>query len=170
MHGRRKFPSIGLRSGKKKIIYLILSLMMIIAYALKRDVLRLPQTRDSSGCIGTAACFTGVVERVIDGDTLEVAGERIRLVLVNAPERGTSDAAAATQFLREMCPAGAMARVDQDDRQMTDDYGRMLAVVWCDSKRVNEEIVRAGRAKLYGRFCRKSEFGMEEWAVALGCR
>ncbi|OFV96982.1 MAG: hypothetical protein A3F68_05740 [Acidobacteria bacterium RIFCSPLOWO2_12_FULL_54_10] len=169
MRGRRKIPSIGLRSGKKKIIYLILSLLLTIGYAVRRNVIPIPRTSDSSGCSGTAACISGFVERVIDGDTLEVGGQRIRLVLVNAPERGTRGAPEATEFLREMCPAGAAALVDQDDLQLTDDYGRMLAVVWCNGKRVNEEIIRAGRAKIYGRFCRKSEFGMEPWAIALGC-
>ena len=36
-----------------------------------------------------------------------------------------------------------MALVDQDDLQRTDNYGRMLAVVWCGQTRVNEALIRA---------------------------
>ncbi|MBI4460073.1 MAG: hypothetical protein HY648_08455 [Acidobacteria bacterium] len=45
----------------------------------------------------------------------------------------------------------------------------MLAVVWCGGRRVNEEIIHAGHARIYQRFCRQSEFGDQPWAVALGC-
>ena len=106
---------------------------------------------------------------MVDGDTLDVGGERIRLVLVDAPERDTRAGPAATEYLRELCPVGSAALVDQDDLQRTDNYGRMLAVVWCGETRVNEAIIRAGRARLYRRFCRQSEFGPEPWAVVLGC-
>ena len=125
---------------------------------------------DAKGCSGTAACFSGVVSRVIDGDTLEVNGQRIRLVLVDAPERDTSAGPASTNYLRQLCPVGSAALVDQDDRQLADDYGRMLAVVWCGGQRANEAMIRAGHAGLYRRFCRQSEFGHEPWALALGCR
>jgi endonuclease YncB( thermonuclease family) len=36
-------------------------------------------------CKGTAACFIGNVTKVIDGDTLDVNGIRIRLSLINTP-------------------------------------------------------------------------------------
>ena len=120
-------------------------------------------------CGGVAACFAGPVTRIVDGDTLDVSGERIRLVLVNAPERATRFGPAATRFLQELCPVGSAALVDQDDLQQTDNYGRMLAVVWCGETRVNESLIRAGHARLYDRFCRQSEFGLQLWAVTLGC-
>jgi endonuclease YncB( thermonuclease family) len=148
---------------------LLLSLALSAAYLLRRQGIDFPRPQDSSECSGSAACFTGVVDRVIDGDTLEVSGERIRLVLVDAPERDTRAGPGATESLRELCPVGSTALVDQDDLQRTDDYGRMLAVVWCGEKRVNEAVIHAGRARLYRRFCRQSEFGLEPWAVALGC-
>jgi len=116
-----------------------------------------------------AACLAGQVTRVVDGDTLDVSGDRIRLVLVDAPERATRFGPAATEYLRELCPLGSTALVDQDDLQQTDNYGRILAVIWCGEVRVNEAIIRAGHARLYKRFCRRSEFGLQLWAVTLGC-
>jgi len=135
--------------------------------------LNLPE--DNSRCTGAAEYFTGVVSRVIDGDTLEVNNNRdirirIRLVLVAAPERNTVKGPATTNYLRQLCPVGSKALVDQDDCQLEDDYGRMLAMVWCRDRRVNEEIIRSGHARIYHRFCRQSEFGRQPWAVALGCR
>ena len=166
---RRPFALRGIGGKKRRVIVLVLSLVLTLAYMLRRQGMYFPSPQDSNNCGGSAACFTGVVNRVIDGDTLEVNGERIRLVLVDAPERNTRAGPGATEYLRELCPLGSAALVDQDDLQRTDNYGRMLAVVWCGETRVNEAIIRAGRARLYRRFCRQSEFGPEPWAVALGC-
>ena len=125
---------------------------------------------DYPQCTEAEDCFRGIVTRVVDGDTLDVNGTRIRLVLVDAPERDARGGSASTQYLRQLCPVGSTAMVDPDDLQPTDNYGRMLAVVWCGGRRVNEEIIRSGHAELYRRFCRRSEFGQQPWAVELGCR
>lgn len=45
----------------------------------------------------------------------------------------------------------------------------MLAVVWCQGKRLNEEIITQGYAEIYRRFCSASEFEAEEWALTYGC-
>ena len=155
--------------GKKRIRVLLLLVSLAVAayhYFVRPTYFRGPE---DSRCSGTEGCFTGVVTRVVDGDTLDVNGARIRLVLVNAPERGTREGPASTEYLRQLCPVGSTALVDQDDLQRTDNYGRMLAVVWCGQTRVNEEMIRAGHARVYRRFCRESEFGLEPWAVAWGC-
>ena len=44
----------------------------------------------SSECQGQADCFSGIVTEIVDGDTLDVNNVRIRLTLVNTPERGES--------------------------------------------------------------------------------
>lgn len=156
-------------SRRKSSLYLFLLIVVALAYFLRREGLHFPRPEESSKCSGAAGCFTGMVTRVMDGDTLEVNSFRIRLVLVDAPEWNAPGGSAATNFLQELCPEGSQALVDQDDRQYTDNYGRMLAVVWCGGRRANEEIVRAGQARIYRRFCRESEFGDQPWAVALGC-
>lgn len=45
-------------------------------------------TISSNECQGQADCFTGIVTDIVDGDTLDVNNVRIRLSLVNTPERG----------------------------------------------------------------------------------
>ncbi|MBI4458597.1 MAG: thermonuclease family protein [Acidobacteria bacterium] len=164
-------PRIGFPRGsrRKSSLYLFILFVVSIAYFLRREEVQLPRPEESGKCSGAAGCFTGIVNRVIDGDTLEVNSFRLRLVLVDAPEWNAPGGSAATSYLRQLCPVGSQALVDQDDRQYTDNYGRMLAVVWCGGKRVNEEIIRAGHAQLYHRFCSQSEFGREPWAVSLGC-
>lgn len=156
------------RGGRRiKILLLLVSL----ALAALQYFFRTGDIRGSKDprCSGVAACFAGPVTRVVDGDTLDVSGERIRLVLVDAPERATRFGPAATEYLRELCQVGTTALVDQDDLQQTDNYGRMLAVVWCGESRANEAIIRSGHARVYQRFCRQSEFGLQLWAVTLGC-
>ncbi len=120
-------------------------------------------------CEGTADCFYGNVSRILDGDTIEVDGDSVRLVLVDAPETYDDGGPEATSFLAQNCPVGSEILIDQDDWQMYDDYGRMLAVVWCNGKRMNEEIITQGYADLYYFFCSQSEFGDDDWAVRLGC-
>ena len=156
------------RGGRRIKILLLLVSLAAAAFQFFFRTGEVPGSQDPR-CSGVAACYSGPVTRIVDGDTLDVSGERVRLVLVNAPERATRFGPAATEYLRELCPAGSTALVDQDDLQQTDNYGRMLAVVWCGETRVNEAIIRTGHARLYERFCRQSEFGLQLWAVTLGC-
>jgi micrococcal nuclease len=97
-----------------------------------------------------------VVERVIDGDTIVVSGNRhIRLIGVDTPE--TVDprrpvgcfGKEASRFLTSLLPRGSPVRlvgdVEQDDR-----YGRVLAYVYRrgDGMFVNAELVRQGFANV----------------------
>ncbi len=120
-------------------------------------------------CEGTAQCYNGTVTRILDGDTVEVNGDSIRLVLVDAPETYETGGAEATSFIMQNCPVGSEVLVDQDDWQLYDDYGRILAVVWCKDKRLNEESIEQGFSDIYYIFCSQSEFGDDKWAVKLGC-
>jgi micrococcal nuclease len=90
------------------------------------------------------------VERVVDGDTLYCAdGPKVRLLGVDAPERGQrpfgADASAA---LRRLVPQGTTVRLETDVRT-TDRYGRTLAWVWRGDRLVNEEMTAAGWVVLY---------------------
>jgi micrococcal nuclease len=90
------------------------------------------------------------VERVVDGDTFYCAdGPKVRLLGVDAPERGQrpfgADASAA---LRRLLPTGAVVRLETDAR-ITDRYGRTLAWVWRGDQMVNEELAAAGWVVLY---------------------
>lgn len=122
-----------------------------------------------SVCQGSAICEYGNVTRIIDGDTIDVDSVRIRLVLVDAPELTHRGGVEAAAFVLDTCPVGSQVLIDQDDWQLYDDYSRMLGVVWCEDKRLNEETIKQSYASLYSYYCSQSEFGDDAWAVNLGC-
>ena len=122
----------------------------------------------SGGCRGTARCFTATVTDLVDGDTLDVGGDRIRLALVNTPEVGEPGHQAAKDFTAGVCPVGSQARVDEDDGQTGGSYGRIVGVVSCGGRNLNAELVSAGHAVILTEFCAVSEFAADPWASA--CR
>ncbi|MDD9825961.1 MAG: hypothetical protein OXU86_04215 [Thaumarchaeota archaeon] len=115
-------------------------------------------------CVGSteaAMCWQGHVTRVIDGDTLDIDNTRIRLVLVDAPERGEDGHGEATALLASLCPVGARAAVDVDDAQRGGSHGRAIATVACESDGTatvaNAEMVKSDHASVYGEFCKTTE-------------
>ncbi len=130
---------------------------------------------DLSLCMGSAECFIGRVQRVTDGDTLNISQTEtftfvtIRLALTNTPEWYESGGSDATQFTKNLCPEGSYVLVDQDDEQLEDIHGRMLAVVYCGDYNLNEQLLETHHGNISTDFCNKSEFGNENWAVKFGC-
>ena len=111
--------------------------------------------------------FTGTVTNIVDGDTLDVKRdngeiERIRLSLVNTPERGELNYDKATLHTNLICPEGTTAFVNVDDGQGKT-YGRIVAKVTCNNTNLNESLLDAGLAELYTSFCKQSEFARESW-------
>jgi micrococcal nuclease len=96
-----------------------------------------------------------VVARVIDGDTLELAGgQRVRLLGLDAPELGRDGRPA--EFLahqaREALAALTLNRQVrlEYDRLRYDQYGRLLAYLRLpDGGLVNLELVRRGLSRVY---------------------
>lgn len=104
------------------------------------------------------------VGRIVDGDTLALrAGERVRLLQIDAPEAGQECyAAGATRELVGLAPSGTRVALEADpslDRQ--DRYGRLLRYVYAAGVNVNVELVRRGAATPYfydgdrGRYARR---------------
>ncbi|MFE2294633.1 thermonuclease family protein [Streptomyces sp. NPDC059452] len=98
-----------------------------------------------------------VVLRIIDGDTLEVRGDgkvlpkgtvsRVRLLEIDAPERGACFADDATDRTAELLPPGSRIRAERD-AELTDRYDRYLLYVWNEKGTfVNESLVRSGHAE-----------------------
>lgn len=97
-----------------------------------------------------------VVLRVIDGDTVEVRGDgrvvpagavaRVRLLEIDAPERGDCFSREATARTAELLPVGSRLRTERDV-ELKDRYDRYLLYVWNEQNVfVNESLVRSGHA------------------------
>jgi micrococcal nuclease len=107
----------------------------------------------------------GIVNYVVDGDTLDINDIRIRLALVDTPERGQDGYKEAREFVKNLC-LNKKGEVDIDDGQRRGDrYGREIGVVYCDGINVNKELVENNLTKIYTEYCDISEFSKEEWAI-----
>lgn len=98
---------------------------------------------DPSAEVATVASIT-------DGDTIDVtlsdgSRETVRLIGVNAPERGECWASEATRVLEALIPPGDVMGMTTDESDR-DQFGRLLRYLWVGSMSVNEELVRRGAA------------------------
>lgn len=102
--------------------------------------------------------WPGKVVNIADADTITVLTEdrqqvRIRLYGINAPEGGQAFGNRATQFGNAQLSSRPLVDVDV---KAVDGYGRTVAVVILpDGTNLNEEIVRAGYAWVYTRYCKE---------------
>lgn len=88
------------------------------------------------------------VAKVIDGDTIELAGgRRVRYIGINTPERDQPYYAEATDTNRQL--VGGKQVYLEFDVETFDQYGRSLAYVWVDGLLANREIVARGFANAY---------------------
>lgn len=118
-----------------------LSLCALVAVALL--------TLTACGATTPSVDSPATVSGVVDGDTLTLAGgERVRLVQIDAPERGQEcHAAAATRELQKLTPPGSRVELEADPRlDSLDRFGRLLRYVFVGGTNVNVELVRRGAA------------------------
>lgn len=128
------------------------------------DAIRLPgagaeaaAATPGDSAIGTrfGFCHTGAgTNCVVDGDTIWLGGEKIRVADIDAPE--THDARCAreqalgdraTRRLRQLL-AGVVVSLRRTDRDR-DQYGRKLRIVLVDGRSVGEALVDEGLARRY---------------------
>ena len=111
------------------------------------------------------AAETGVVEEVVDGDTLRVRtygsadAVTVRLIGIDAPER--SHPSLGKEFFSDEAAShlaslsrGKTVRMEKDAEE-TDKYDRLLRYVFLpppDGRLLNEEMLRDGMARAYTRF------------------
>ena len=129
-----------------------------------------PNAEKRITCKGSARCFTAAVKNIVDGDTIDIGDYRVRLALVNTPERGQAGHAEATGFTTSTCPVGSEALVDEDDGQKEGSFDRIVAVVFCSSRNLNAELLINKHAVIDTRFCSNSEFRSVNWALQGGCK
>ena len=126
--------------------------------------------------------LTGIVTRIVDGDTLDVRIDRIitdvRFALVDTPERGEAGYKKAKDFLEERCPVGSTVLVDPDNGQNLG-FGRIVGVVYCydatddantDNRDDNDRMINLSDALLdhdlakpVTKYCDTNEFPYSEW-------
>jgi endonuclease YncB( thermonuclease family) len=84
----------------------------------------------------------------IDGDTVVIKGEHIRVLQVDTPERGTCYAEQAKQFTQKFLDAKGQLMIGTDTKlDKTDVYGRSLRYVFKGNQNLSLELVRRGYAK-----------------------
>lgn len=98
------------------------------------------------------------VATVVDGDTLDIAGERVRLEAIDAPEADQTCGAgpsgtwacgrAATNHLRSLV-RGKPVACETDGRDV---YGRVLGTCAAGGRNINAEMVRSGHAWAFVRY------------------
>ncbi|WP_175304705.1 thermonuclease family protein [Candidatus Nitrospira nitrificans] len=81
--------------------------------------------------------------RVVDGDTIRVGGERIRLRGIDTPELSELQGPAAKQRLEELLRSGAI-RIEPHGRDV---YNRLLADVFVNEQNVAEILRSEGFSK-----------------------
>lgn len=91
---------------------------------------------------------TAVISEVIDGDTVKLQnGKTVRLLGINAPEKGQPYYEESTSRLRELIEGKeVILEKDVDDK---DQYGRLLRYIFLNSENINVKLVREGLATVY---------------------
>jgi micrococcal nuclease len=105
----------------------------------------------------SAQAWEGKVVGVTDGDTITVLQEKnpikVRLYGIDCPEKRQAFGTRAKQFTSDLV-FGKMVDVETVD---VDRYKRTVGIVRLpDGTVVNQEIIRAGYAWVYARYCKKS--------------
>lgn len=106
--------------------------------------------------------------QVIDGDTLQVAGERVRLQGIDAPESRQSCSVggvgyACGQSAKRLLMGATAGKVITCKGEKRDRYGRLVAVCYAGDDDLNAMMVRDGWALAYRRYGR--EYVGEETAA-----
>lgn len=136
--------------------------LLPVAFALAASVHLLSPPTSAAPPPGGSAILSGKAT-VIDGDTLEIAGERVRLEGIDAPE--SDQTCGGGWFGSWKCGRAATAqlrwlvggrRVDCESGGR-DKYGRVLA--WCsaDGRDINAEMVRTGHAWAFVKYSTRYE-------------
>lgn len=85
---------------------------------------------------------------VIDGDTIKISGQSIRLFGIDAPERSQPYGSAATMALRDKIGSGPVSCL----YRVTDRYGRYVAVCRANGVDLGEWMVAQGHAAAYRKY------------------
>lgn len=144
----------------KKFLFIIFIILIILSFSI---YIIYKGNYSQKNKINDAIEFEGIVNHVVDGDTLDINDNRIRLALINTPERGQEGYMEAKKLVQNLC-LNKKGEVDIDDGQRRGDrYGREVGIVYCDGININKALIKNNLAIIYSRYCDISEFSNEEW-------
>jgi len=124
---------------EKLILFLLVFFLIAVNYSFLDDKV--------TGFL-TSGNFESVhVDRIIDGDTIESNGTRIRLLGINTPERGEEYYLDAKKFLEELILNETVQIEFGKDR--IDRYGRTLAYIFYNGENINQKQIENGFANYY---------------------
>lgn len=106
------------------------------------------------GCL-IAASYAYQPVRVVDGDTIVMAGERIRLSGLDCPEMNQPGGTLAKRALESLLAGRAVTL----ERLGTDRYGRTVARVYVNGSDVSCAMIRGGWCRRYERYDRANRYG-----------
>ena len=126
------------------------------------------------GSEGPSPEVSGLVTKVVDGDTFDVEGfGRVRLADVDAPEMDTP-AGKASKFFAETILTGETVYLDVDDLRGRDRYGRWICLAYVEDPETGELVnfnamlVASGHAVV--KDFKDNEFDPSSWGLALQYR
>ena len=124
---------------------------LLLCFALGCDDGDASESNTDPGGSGSGRCgpAEAVVERVIDGDTVELdSGERVRYLLVDTPEstNGADDCfgAESAEQNRQLVEGKTIGLTY--DEECSDDFGRLLAYVTVEDRDINLLLIERGLA------------------------
>jgi micrococcal nuclease len=108
----------------------------------------------AAAVLATLALPASAAVRAIDGDTIEIDGETIRILNIDTPEIRHAQCDAerrlgevAKSRVRQLLASGAISIRRGDGGRMTDKYGRTLAVVDVDGIDLGKQLIAEGLAR-----------------------
>ena len=134
---------LGLTTCEKSSEMKVISLLALL-------LVTTPHSALSSGDLET-------VIRVIDGDTIAIREDKIRLYGIDCPESGEPYAEAAAKKMAELV-AGEKVRIERRSR---DWFKRIVARVFVEGQDVGEVMLKNGLARVYPKYCKDPI--CEEW-------
>ena len=131
-------------------------------------------------CSGYELCLSGKMNKVIDGDTVQVdiGGNSLllttSLALSFALELDEDGGKEAKKFIEVLCPVGSDVLVDQDglyphDRSHGLTSGPIISAVYCNGVNLNEALAESKYGHIGIGYCKNSEFSDSDWARNNGC-
>lgn len=100
-----------------------------------------------------ALAWKGRVVSVADGDTFRVQQEngqiKIRVYGIDCPELDTEEGRRAKEFTFAL----VADKIVDIEKITIDKYGRTVAIIMVDGSNLSEELIRAGHARVFRRYC-----------------